>query len=121
MTKRAFAELMLDASPTEVSNILIPIMWSARILVRRQTIEEEPLRIALCGEHASSLRSWGEFIKITITQDGKESKVKAESKAKVSGTIFDYGQNKENLEVLLNQLVIKCRSTSPLTIEERTF
>ena len=121
MTKRAFTEVTLDASPSEVSNALVQMMWSSRIRVKSQTVTEKPFTIHLYGEHSASLRSWGEMIRITITEKGNGSKVKAESEAKVSNTIFDYGQNKENLEILLNQLVMKFGNTSSLVIEERTF
>jgi len=121
MTKRAFSELILDASPSEVSNALMQIMYSSRIIVKSQTFTEQPLTIHLYGEHSATFRSWGEIIRITITENGNGSKVKAESEAKLPTTIFDYGQNKENLEILLNQLVMKFRNSSPLVIEERTF
>lgn len=121
MTKRAFAEVTLDASPSEVSNALLQIMWSSRIRVKSQTVTETPFTILLYGEHSVSFRSWGEMIRITITKNGNGSKVKAESEAKVSTSIFDYGQNKENLEILLNQLIMKFRNSSPLVIEERAF
>ena len=121
MTKRALAEVSLDASPSEVSNALMQIMWSSRIHVTGQTITQQPLTIFLIGEHSVSFRSWGETIYITIRGVGNGSKVSATSEAKVPTTIFDYGQNKENLEVLLNQLIMKFKSTSPLVIQERTF
>jgi hypothetical protein len=119
MTKRACAGVTLDATPGEVANALLQIMWSSRIRVKNQTFTEQPLTINLYGEHSASFRSWGEFIKITITtHDFSGSKVTAESEAKVPTTIFDYGQNKENLEIVLNQLIMKFRNTSALEIEE---
>lgn len=121
MTKRAFAEISLGASPSEVSNALIQIMWASRIKVTNQNIIEQPLTICLYGEHSVSFRSWGEYIKITITEQGNRSKVYAESEAKVPTTIFDYGQNKENLEILMNQLVMKFSYSTPLVIKETTW
>ena len=121
MTKRAVAEVTIEASPNAVSNALIQIMWASRIHVTGQTITEHPPVIHLYGDHSMSLRSWGETITVTITGVSNRSKVSAESQAKLPTTAFDYGQNKENLEVLLNQLVIKFRSTSSVAIEERTF
>jgi len=121
MTKRATAEVTLDAAPNQISNSLMPIMWSSRIGVTGQKTEENPLKITVYGEHSMSFRSWGEIVKIEITNYGNGSKVEAESKARISTTIFDYGQNKENLQVLLNQLILKFRLTSQLAIEEKTF
>jgi len=121
MTKRAFAEVTLDASPSEVSNALVQIMWASRVKVKNQMITEQPLTIHLYGEHSVSFRSWGEFLKITITAYNGGSKVNAESEAKLATTLFDYGQNKENLEILMNQLILKFRHTSSLVIKEATF
>ncbi len=121
MTKRAIAELTVEASPNEISKALIPIMWSSRIGVTGQKAEENPLRITIIGEHSMSLRSWGEIIKIEIMKNGNVSKVEVESRAKISTTFLDYGQNKENVEVLLNQLIAKFRPASQLTVKERTF
>jgi hypothetical protein len=121
MTKRAFAEVTMDGSPSEVSNALDQIMLSSRIQDKEKTITETPFTIHLIGEHSATFRSFGEIIRITITKNGNGSKVKAESESMLPTTIFDYGQNKENLEILLNQLVMKFRSISPLVIEERTF
>lgn len=118
MTKRAFAEVTLDASPNEVSNVLMQLMWSSRIRVSDQTITEHPLTIQLYGEHSASFRSWGEFLKITITAQNGGSQIHAESEAKVPTTLFDYGQNKENLEILMNQLIMRFRQTSSLDIKE---
>ncbi|MCW3996044.1 MAG: hypothetical protein NWE98_07860 [Candidatus Bathyarchaeota archaeon] len=121
MGKKAFAETTLAASPSEVSNALVSMMWASRITVTGQTIEEQPLRITLYGENKASFRSWGEFIRITIVAVGNESRVQAQSESKLPTTIFDYGQNKENLLLLFNQLIMKFRGTSPLTIEEKIF
>ena len=93
-------------------------MWASRIRVTGQEFTEQPQAIYLFGEHSVSFRSWGEYIKIRITAETNGSKVKAESEAKVPTTIFDYGQNKENLEILLNQLVMKFRNTSAIDIRE---
>jgi hypothetical protein len=118
MTKRAFTEVTFDASPSEVSNALVQIMWASRIRVKNQTMSEKPLTICLYGEHSVSFRSWGESLKIIIAENNGGSKVNAESEAKVSTTIFDYGQNKENLEILMNQLIMRFRQTSSLEIKE---
>lgn len=59
MTKRAFAEVTLDASPIEVSNSLVFIMELQRTHPRGQRISEKPQQIELWGEDGISLRSWG--------------------------------------------------------------
>ncbi len=121
MTKRAFAEVTLDASPIEVSNSLVFIMELQRTHPRVQRISEKPQQIELRGENGISLRSWGESIKITITEEKIGSRIQAESKPKMETTLFDYGKNKENLEALFNPLIMKYQIISPLKIEEKTF
>ena len=118
MAKRAMAEVTLEASPSEVSNALVQMMWASRIKVKNQTVTDQPQAIHLYGEHSVSFRSWGEVLKITITAQDGGSKVNAVSESKVATTLLDYGQNKENLEVLMNQLVMKFRQTSALEIKE---
>jgi hypothetical protein len=69
-----------------------------------------------------TIRSWGDEVKIEILGDGiGGSTIRAESKATVSTTIFDYGQNKENLERIFAMLINKYKNTSPLVIKEKTF
>jgi hypothetical protein len=122
MTKRAVAEVTLDASPNEVSNALIQIMWASRIRVNNQRIaQQQPLVIQIFGEHSVSFRSWGELVKITIKDESSKSRVIAESEALIPTTLFDLGQNKENVEILLNQLLLKFSHSSPLAIKESIF
>ncbi len=100
MTKRAFAEVTLDASPIEVSNSLVFIMELQRT-PKVQRISEKPQQIELRGEDGISLRSWGESIKITITEEKIGSRIQAESKPKMETTLFDYGKNKEKFGSLV--------------------
>jgi len=65
------------------------------------------------------MRSWGESIKITITEEIIGSRIQAESKPKLETTLFDYGENKENLESLLKPLIMKYKIASPLRIEQK--
>jgi len=118
MTKRAIAEVTLDGAPSDVSNVIEQIMWSSKIKVKNVRFAEQPVTYYLYGEHSVSFRSWGENVKITITAFNGGSKVNAESVAKLETTLFDYGQNKENLEILMHQLILKFRQTSSLVIKE---
>ena len=119
MTKRALAEVTLYAPPVEISNSLVFIMETQRIHPKVQRISEKPLQIELWGENGMSLRSWGEYIKITITEETIGSRIQAESTPKVVTTLVDYGQNKENLESLLKPLIMKYKIVSPLKIEQK--
>jgi hypothetical protein len=121
MTKHAYAEVKFDALPNDVANALISMMWASRFKVENSRFIEQPLTIYINGTHSMSFRSWGERIKITIMTCDGGSKVNAESKSTVELTLFDYGQNKENLEILMNLLILKFRSTSPLVIKEARF
>ncbi len=88
---------------------------------RVQRIAEKPQQIELWGENGISLRSWGESIKIMITEEKIGSRIQAESKPKMETTLFDYGKNKENLEALFNPLIMKYQIISPLKIEEKNL
>jgi hypothetical protein len=121
MAKRALAEVTLDASPVEISNSLVFIMELQKTHPRVQRISEKPQQIELWGENGISLRSWGESIKITITEEKIGSRIQAESKPKMETTLFDYGRNKENLEAIFNPLIMKYKIISPLKIEEKNF
>lgn len=118
MTKRAVAEITLDASPSEISNALIQIMWASRIKVTKQIIDEQPLRIQLFGETSLSFRSGGEYIKITIIEQNSKSRVIAESETKLTTTLFDLGKNKENVTILINQLIMKFCKKIQLVLKE---
>jgi len=102
MTRRAIAEVSLDASPVEISNSIVPLMETQKSHPRVQRISENPLQIEIWGENGTSILSWGESLRITITQEKVGSRIQAESKAKLATTLFDYGKNKANLESLLS-------------------
>jgi hypothetical protein len=121
LTKRALAEITVEASPTEVSETLKGIMPFVDFLFKGETFTE-PNGIELLCKHGASMRSWGEIIEIKIKEDGHGgSVVQAESEAKVGTTLFDYGQNKENLQRLFLELTRKYKSTSPFQLKEKTF
>jgi hypothetical protein len=69
-----------------------------------------------------TLRSWDEKVEIEIIGDGVGgSAIRAESKAVLPTTIFDYRQNKDNLERIFTLLITEYKNTSPLVIKEKTF
>ena len=122
LTKRALAEIAVEASPTEVSKTLIEIMPFFDVLFKGERVEENSHRIELIGERGMGFRSWGETITIKIKEDGRcGSVVQAESKASLETTLFDYGQNKENLQRLFLELIRKYKSTSPMVLKEKVL
>jgi hypothetical protein len=122
LTRRALASTLGEASPTEVARTMKEIFAIIGISLVRENINEMAQRIELYGKRGMTLRSWGEEVKIEILGDGiGGSTVRAESKATVSTTVFDYGQNKENLERIFAILTNRYKNTSPLVIKEKTF
>lgn len=122
LTKRALAETSVEASPTEVARTIKEVFAIIGISFVRENINEKAQWIELYGKRGMTLRSWGDEIKIEISGDGiGGSSVRAESKATLSTTIFDYGQNKENLERIFAILINRYKNTSPLVIKEKTF
>ncbi len=123
MTKRALAETSVEASPAEVVRTIEEIFAIIGISFKRENIDENAEWIELRGERREvTIRSWGEKVKIEIVGDGiGGSKIRAESKALLPTTIFDYGQNKENLKRIFSVLINKYKKTSPLVIKEKTF
>jgi hypothetical protein len=122
LTKRALAETSVEASPAEVSRIMKEIFAIIGISFVREDINEKSHSIELHGKHGMTFRSWGDKVKIEIVEDGRGgSSLRAESKTKVPTTIFDYGQNKQNLERIFAILTNKCKSTSPLVIKEEVL
>jgi hypothetical protein len=123
LTKRATAETAVKASPVEVARTIKETFGTMGIFYKRQNIDEKADWIELHGERREfTLRSWGEKVKIEIIGDGTGgSVVRAESKAWLPTTIFDYGQNKDNLKKLFTALITKYKKTSPLVIKEKTF
>jgi hypothetical protein len=122
LTRRALASTSVEASPTEVARTMKEIFAIIGISLVRENINEMAQRIELYGKRGMTLRSWGEEVKIEILGDGiGGSSVRAESKATVSTTVFDYGQNKENLERIFAILTNRYKNTSPLVIKEKTF
>jgi hypothetical protein len=123
LTKRALAETSVEASPAEVARTIEEIFSIVGIFFKRQNIDEKAGWVELHGERRDvTLRSWGEKVKVEIIGDRiGGSTVRAESKAILSTTIFDYGQNKDNLKRIFALLTNKYQSTSPLVIKEKTL
>ena len=123
LTKRALAETTVEASPAEVARTIEEEFGIMRIFFKRQSIDENAQWIELRGERREvTLRSWGEKVKIEIVGDGiGGSIVRAESRPLRPATIFDYGQNKDNLKRIFSVLINKYHRTSPLVIKEKTF
>ena len=123
LTRRALAETSVEASPAEVARAIEEIFSIIGVFFKRQKIDEKAEWIQLRGKRREvTLRSWGEKIKIEIIGDGiGGSTIRAESKAILSTTIFDYGQNKDNLEIIFTLLTNKYKNTSPIVIEEKTL
>jgi hypothetical protein len=120
LTKRALAETSVEASPAEVARTIEEIFGIIGISFKREIIDEKAQWIELHGKRGMTLRSWGDEVKIEILGDGiGGSSVQAESKAIVPTTIFDYGQNKENLERIFTILISKYKNTSPIVIKEK--
>jgi hypothetical protein len=120
LTKRALAETSVEASPAEVSRIVKEIFAIIGVSFVGENINEKSHRIELCGKRGMTIRSWGDKVKIEIFEDGHGgSSLRAESKAIIPTTIFDYGQNKEDLERIFTILANKCKSTSPLVLKEK--
>ena len=117
------AETSVEASPAEVARAIEEIFSIIGVFFKRQKIDEKAEWIQLRGKRREvTLRSWGEKIKIEIIGDGiGGSTIRAESKAILSTTIFDYGQNKDNLEIIFTLLTNKYKNTSPIVIEEKTL
>ena len=123
LTKRAKGEITVNASPVEVARTIQETFGKMGFFHKRQKIEEKADSIELYGERREfTLRSWGEKVKIEIVGDGiGGSVVRAESKAWLPTTIFDYGQNKDNLKKIFTALITKHKKTSPIVIKEKTF
>jgi hypothetical protein len=123
LTKRALAETSVEASPAEVARTIEEIFGIIEIFFKRQNIDEKAGWVELHGEHRDvTFRSWGEKIKVEIIGDRiGGSAVRAESKAILPTTIFDYGQNKDNLSRIFAILTTKYKSTSPIVIKEKTL
>jgi hypothetical protein len=120
LTKRALAEITVEASLTEVSETLKGIMPFFDILFKGETFTE-PNGIELLGKCGVTWRSWGETIKIKIKEEGGNSIVHAESESSLGTTLIDYGKNKENLQRLFLELTRKYKSTSPLALKEKVL
>ena len=123
MTKRATAKITVKASPVEVARTIKETFDTIGIFYKRQKVDEKTDWIELFGERREfTLRSWGEKVKIEIVGDGiGGSVVRAESKTWLPTTIFDYGQNKDNLKKIFTVLITKYKKTSSLVIKEKTF
>ena len=123
LTKRATTETTVNASPVEVAKTIKGTFSIMGIFYKQQNSDEKADWIELYGEHREfTLRSWGEKVKIEIVGDGiGGSVVRAESTAWLPTTIFDYGQNKDNLKKIFTVLITKYGKTSPLVIREKTF
>jgi hypothetical protein len=120
LTKRALAETSVEASPAEVARTIEEIFGIIGISFKRENIDEKAQWIELHGKRGMTFRSWDDEVKIEILGDGiGGSNVRAESKAIVPTTIFDYGQNKENLERIFTILINKYKNTSPIVIKEK--
>jgi hypothetical protein len=120
LTKRALAETSVDPSPTEVSRTIKEIFAIIGISFVGENIDEKSHKIELYGKRGMTFRSWGDEVKIEILEDGHGGSIlRAESKAKVSTTMFDYGQNIENLERIFAILINKYKNTSPLVLKEK--
>jgi hypothetical protein len=120
--KRALAETSVEASPTAVSRNIKEIFAIIGISFLGEKIDEKSNRIELYGRRSMTIRSLGDEVKIEILEDGLGgSIIRAESKATVSTTIFDYGQNKENLERIFAILMNRYKKTSPLVLKEKIF
>ena len=122
LTKRALAETSVEASPAEVSRIMKEIFATIGISFVGENINEKSHRIELYGKRGMTLRSWGEEVKIEIGENGHGgSSLRAESKARVPTTIFDYGRNRENLERIFAMLTNKYKNTSELVFKEEVL
>lgn len=121
MTRRALAEVIFDASPIEISNSIVYLMEMQKTHPRVERISEKPLKIEITGKNSMSMRSWGEYIRVTITQEVLGSRIQAESRAYLETTLFDYGKNRENLEALFKPLTMKYKIISPLKLQEKTL
>ena len=123
LTKRALAETSVEASPAEVAKTIEEIFDVIGISFKLQNIDEKEQWIELHGKRREvTPRSWGEKVEIEIIGDEiGGSTIRAESKAILPTTIFDYGQNKYNLKRIFSVLINKYQKTSPLVIKEKTF
>jgi hypothetical protein len=122
LTKRALAETKVEASTSEVARTIKEGFAIIEVSFIRENMIEKAQWAELYGKRGMSLRSWGEKIKVEIRGDGiSGSIVRAESKATLKTTIFDYGQNKENLERIFAILTSRYKNTSPVVIKEKTF
>jgi hypothetical protein len=120
LTKLAFAEISVEASPTEVSRTMKEIFATIGISFVGENINRDSHGIELSGKRGMTFRSWGDKVKIEIMEDGHGgSIVRAESATAVPTTIFDYGQNKENLERIFVLLMNRYKNNSPLTLKEK--
>ena len=122
MAKRALAETSVECPPAGVSRIVKEIFAIIGVSFVGENINGTSHRIELYGKRGMTFRSWGDEVKIEILEDGHGgSSIRAESKTRVPTTIFDYGQNKENLERIFAILTNKCKSTSPLVLKEKVL
>ena len=123
LTKRATGEITVKAPPVEVARTIKETFSKMGFFYERQKIDDKADLIELYGERREfTLRSWGEKVKIEIVGDGiVGSVVRAESEAWLPTTIFDYGQNKDNLKKIFTVLTTKHKKTSPIVIKEKTF
>lgn len=105
MVVGAIAEFSIAASPSEVAEKLKNILPSVDFTFLGDIANDNRDRIELNAKNGMSLRSWGDEIKIEITNEGSGmSEVRALSIPAVKTTMADWGRNKSNLKKILIEL-----------------
>jgi hypothetical protein len=122
LVRKALAQISFEASPIEVTNALKLIMPTVGLSLKEETINETPYKAELHCKRGMSMLSWGEKISIRITGDDHGgSNIQANSTSVYRPTVLDYGQNKKNLQRVMDELSKKYKNTSPLSLKERIW
>ncbi len=121
--KKAVGEILVKGLSVDVSKNIQNCMWSHKMgHVCVEEITDSQNKIRLTGQHGISMSSYGENLTVEITEIGDGySAVQCESKSIILTTLFDYGQNKKNVEVIFHELNKEFKDISHMQVEESRF